>query len=117
MTAFKGTDPPFTPCAPAKGGTGKPTAFRAGLLLQHDVADYSRRRRAFIGRGEAAVDDGQLPGAWKVRGPRLGLLNLDEPLELSRLGQPALSDDLGVRLEQTPGRARAKQAAEEVGAS
>src|SRR2546428_9677961 len=143
MTTLERADPSFAPRAPAESRAGNPRALLAGLPRQHDVPDPAVLRGAFIGpRGKAAIGDGQLGGAIEERDVtiqgglpegalrlaalthrvvgdelRLGLLDLHEPPELGGLGQLALADDLGVRLEETDHLARVMRiAAEHAGA-
>src|SRR5881296_438881 len=126
MTALERTDPSFTARSPAEGQAGNSRAGCARLARKHDVPDSALVREAFIHRrGKAAISDGELGRTAKERDMsvqggspqgavslpalthrvigdelRLGLLDLHEPSELRRLGQLALADDVGVRLEQ-----------------
>src|SRR5262245_57679254 len=132
VAAFQRADASFAAGAPAPCGARQARARRPRLARQDDVPDPTVLRRALVAPGrEAAVGDCQVRGVCEQRDVpiqarrpqravrlaalthcvvgdelRLGLLDLHEPAELSRLGQLALADDLGVRLEETdlPGK-------------
>src|SRR2546426_3759165 len=127
MTTFERADASFTACAPAQRRSSGARAFFTRLAWQHDVSDTTVARRALVvARGKAAVGDGQVrsvveEGDVTIQGGlpesavrlaalthlivgddlHLRLLDLHAPPELGRLGQLALADDLGVRLEET----------------
>src|SRR5262245_22888569 len=136
VTTFQCADASFAACAPAQSCA---RARLPRLARQDDVPDTAILRRALIAPGSAgAVSDGQVRGVIEQRDVpiqarrperacrlaaradlvvsdelRLGLLVLHEPAELGRLGQLALSDDLGVRLEETDHLARKARIATE----
>src|SRR6266436_796909 len=139
VTAFECADASFAACAPAQGCARGARPRLPMLARQHDVPDPAVLRAAFIApRGEATVGDRQLRRATEERDVpiqsgrperafrlaalthlvvrdelRLRLLDLHQPAEFRRLGQLPLSDDLGVRLEDTDHLARKARIAAE----
>src|SRR5262245_18330881 len=127
MTAFQRADASFAAGTPAQCGARQARARRPRLARQDDVPNPAVLRRALIApRREAAVGHRQLRSVIEerdvpIQGRRpegalglaavthrvvgddlpLGHLDLHHPAELSGLGQLALADDLGVRLEET----------------
>src|SRR5439155_22854314 len=142
VTAFECADASFAAGAPAQSCARRARAHLPRLARQDDVPDTAILRGALIAPGrETAVGDRQSRGVIEQRDVpiqarrperavrlaalthlvvrdelRFGLLDLHEPTELGRLGQLALSDDVGVRLEETDHLAwKARIAAEDPG--
>jgi hypothetical protein len=132
VTAFQCADPSFAACAPTQSCARRPRTRLPRLPRQDDIPDTAVLRRVLIAPGsEPSVRNRQLRSVFEerdvpIQGGRperplwlaalahgvvsnelpLGLLDLHEPTELRRLGEFALSDDLGVRLEETDHLAR-----------
>ena len=123
---FQSADASFAARAPAQRGVRRARARPAQLPRQHDLADATLVGGLLVGpRRKATVSDSQLRGALKqcdmpIQGGspqdllalawrtdrvvgdelRLRLLNLHQAAKLRRLGELALAEDLGVRLEE-----------------
>src|SRR4030095_11639150 len=127
VTAFECADASFAAGAPAQSCARRARTRRPRLARQDNAADTAILPGALIAPGrETAVGDRQSRGVIEQRDVpiqarrperavrlaalthlvvrdelRFGLLDLHEPTELGRLSQLALSDDVGVRLEET----------------